>query len=314
VDEKVRPSDHEVITMASGASAEATIHHFPRRPRAHATHVRPVLRAAYRLSTAVVALMVAVSILGLVVHGLYRDGAWAREAFRGGDLVTLAIAAPLLALSLALAPRGSARGTAVWIGMLGYSVYNYAFYVFGPNFNDIFLLHILVFALSVFALACGLATLDIRTIGERLRLERWARWLGALLVAVGLGQGALWIFLAIRYAVTGELLEDVPVGGQHLVFALDLSLMMPALVIAGVLLFRRTAAGFLLGTATSVLGAVYTLNGLAAAWFQARADVPGTEAFSPDAIVLTAAMAVPAIVLLAGRRRAAGSDMEASAA
>ena len=74
--------------------------------------------------------------------------------------------------------------------------------------------------------------------------------------------------------------------------------MMPVLVISGVLLFRRRARGFTFATAASVLGAVYTLNGLAAAWFQASAGVPGTRAFSPDAIVLTIAMAVPAVVLL----------------
>jgi len=265
--------------------------------------LRPALQAAYVLSWLIVVLVVTISILGLTVQGLYHDGAWANEAFRGADLITLAIATPLLIGSLVLARRGSARATAVWIGMLGYVLYNYAFAVFGANFNDAFLLHIAVFSCAVYALACGLAALDVIGICEQLRTERWARWAGGFLVIVGVVQGALWVLLIVRNAITGELLADVPVQGQHVVFALDLSLMMPALVISGVLLFRRRAAGFLLGTAVAVLGAVYTLNGLAAAWFQSRAGVPGTKAFSPDAVALSVAMVVPAAMLLLGSRR-----------
>jgi hypothetical protein len=283
-------------------AVEAKIHDFPVHRRDGAVESRSRLGAATWLSFVVAGLMALISVLGLAVDGLYHDGPWAAEAFRGADLITLVVAAPLLVAATVLARRGSARATAVWLGMIGYAIYNYAFYVFGPNFNDAFLLHILVFTLAIYAFGIGLSKLGVRAVGERLRNDRWARWLGGLLVAVGLGQGGLWVFLALRYVATGELLNDIPVGGQHLVFALDLALMMPALVISGVLLFRRRAVGYLFATAASVLGAVYTLNGLAAAWFQSNADVPGTKAFSPDAIVLTVTMAVPALVLVLGGR------------
>ncbi|HEX6131524.1 MAG TPA: hypothetical protein VF044_07310, partial [Actinomycetota bacterium] len=115
--------------------------------------------------------------------------------------------------------------------------------------------------------------------------------------------------------VTGELLADLPADGQHLVFALDLTLMMPVLVVAGVLLFRRRAVGFLLATAASVLGGVYTLNGMAARWFQADAGVPGVASpVSFDGALLVLAMAVPAVVLVTGRPRSRGRGPGAAAA
>jgi hypothetical protein len=107
-------------------------------------------RAAWVLSAMVAVLMVAASAAGLWVHGLYRDAAWASAAFRGGDLVTLVVAAPALTAALLLARRGSRRAELVWAGTLAYAVYTYAFLVFGAAFNVVFLLHVALFSLSLF--------------------------------------------------------------------------------------------------------------------------------------------------------------------
>jgi hypothetical protein len=266
------------------------------------------LRAAFVLSWALVAVTVASSLLGLFVHGLYHDGPWASQALRGGDLVSLVVAAPLLAYALVRSMRGSRRWPAVWVGMLGYATYNYAFYVFGPSFNDAFLLHITAMSMSLYGIAFALSSFDVRALGERFRDDRHAHLLGGILIAVGVLQGGLWLVLIARNVLTGELLAGVPVFGQHLIFALDLTLMMPALVIAGVLLWRRRPSGYFLATAVAVLGAVYTLNGNAAAWFQARAGVAGAHAVSPTNLVLTVAMFVPAVALWRGARKRSGGD------
>ena len=264
--------------------------------------VNAPLRAAYVLSGAIAVLMIASSALGLFVHGLYRDTAWGREAVRGGDLVTLVVVAPLLIATLIFAVRGSARAQPVLLGLLVYSAYDYAYYVFGAAFNDVFLLHIALFSASVFGLACALAGVDAEAIRDRLRADTAARWIGAMLVVVGALQGLLWGFLIVRYAVTGELLHDIPVAGQHLVFALDLGLLMPTLVLAGILLFRRTAFGYTLGAAMALMGAAYQLNLMAGGVFQANADVPGTKAFPPEGILLTALFVVAAAILLWPRK------------
>jgi hypothetical protein len=266
------------------------------------------LRAAYLLSGAIAVLMVVAAALGLFVDGLYREGAWAREALRGGDLVTLVLAAPVLMVALALSVRGSKRAQPVWVGMLAYAVYTYAYFAFGSAFNDVFLLHIALLAMSVFALACALPNLDVPAIAARLRGGSAARWVGVVLVAVGVLQGALWAFLILRFAVTGEVMQDIPVAGQHLVFALDLSLLVPSLVLAGVLLFRRTAMGHVLGAAMAVMGSVYLLNLLAAGVFQANADVAGVKAFPPEGIAMTVGLLIASAVLLRGRRMAPRSD------
>jgi hypothetical protein len=97
-----------------------------------------MLRAAMLLSGLIAALMVAASVAGLFVTDLYDETAWGREALRGGDLVTLLLAAPILIAALVLVRRGSIRAQAVWVGMLFYCLYGYAYYVFGATFNDAF--------------------------------------------------------------------------------------------------------------------------------------------------------------------------------
>jgi hypothetical protein len=121
------------------------------------------------------------------------------------------------------------------------------------------------------------------------------------------GQGALWIVLVLRNALTGRLLNDIPVEGQHLVFALDLSLLVPTLVVAGVLLFRRTAFGFVLGTAVTVFGALYQVNLMMAGLFQDNANVAGVKAFPLEGIVLTVGFLIASAILLLRGQGGAGT-------
>jgi hypothetical protein len=271
----------------------------------HVRRTSATLRAAYVMSWVIAGLMLAASASGLFVHELYKDGLWAREALRGGDMITLVLAAPLLIVALVLSKRGSQRAQAVWIGVIAYALYNYAFYAFGSEFNDVFLMHIALVSLSVFTLACALPSLDVAAIADRLRNDRTARWIGGYLVTVGLLQGALWIFVLLRNVATGALIEDIPVRGQHLIFALDLGLAMPALIVAGALLFRRRAVGFLLGTAVAVFGAFEQLNLMLGGVFQANANVVGIKAFPPESILLTSTFLIAAAIMLLGRRREA---------
>ncbi len=257
-------------------------------------------RIAYGLSAAVVFLMVVASAAGLFIDGLYQDGPWAREALRGGDLTTLLLAAPILGWSLTLSIRGSLLARAAWIGALAYGIYNYAYYVFGAAFNDIFLVHIALLTLSIGATALAVASLDVRAVAAAFRVGRAARWVGGFLVVVGSILGGLWVFLAIRFAVTGELMADIPADGIHLVFAIDLSLLVPALVVAGVLLWRRTGIGVVFGAVMTVMGLLYQVNLLVAGVFQANADVAGAKAFPPEGIVLATGFVLASAVLFAG--------------
>jgi hypothetical protein len=95
-------------------------------------------------------------------------------------------------------------------------------------------------------------------------------------------------------------MADIPANGIHLVFAIDLSLLVPALVVAGVLLWRRTGIGVVFGAVMTVMGLLYQVNLLVAGVFQANAGVAGAKAFPPEGIVVATGFLLASAVLFAG--------------
>jgi hypothetical protein len=259
----------------------------------------PLVRTAFVLSSAAATLMVIAAAAGLAVDGFYRDIPWAAEAFRAGDLVTLVLVAPLLTASLGASLRGSARGRLIWAGTLGYVIYNYAYVVFGAEFNDLFLVHVAILSLALWALISLLTGFDADGLAARFGDRTPARPVAALFGVVALVLAGLWTFASLRQAVTGDLpTGPAPPAALHLVYATDLTFFVVPLGVATVLLWRRTRWGCLLGAIMAVTGATYLVNLMAAALFQARAHVEGAAAFSPVSLALVAAFTAAALAML----------------
>lgn len=256
-------------------------------------------KVAYVLSAIVATASVIASVAGLSIKDLYQGDTWATAALRGGDLVTLVVAVPTLVVAMVLASRGSSRARLVWVGALAYAVYNFAFYVFGAAFNDLFLVHVVAFSSSILALIVTVSGVDASAISRGYGARAPVRAVAALLVLVGVVFATLWSVFSIRYAITGRLsLGAATLEGMQTVFAIDLSLMVPGMALAGVLLWRRRPWGFVMGAAMSVFGAVYQLNLAAAGWFQANAGVEGVKRIDPVGAVFIVVFLLAAAVMI----------------
>lgn len=277
--------------------------HPPARSASDLLRHGPRLTAAWVLSTVVLGLMLVASLLGLVVDGLYPEDTWAVAALRGNDLVTLLLAAPALAAALwAARRRATAPAVAVWLGMLFYGVYNYAYYAFGTRFNDVFLLHVVAFSASVAALVLLSTSVDAAAVASRLASGVRARVVAVFSTLVGLALVGAWGSMSVRFALTGELPQDVmPPEAVHLVYALDLGLLAPAFVTSGVLLWRGAAWGSVLAAAVNASGAVYLAVLWAVGGFQADAGIEGRTWWSPVAIGSVLACTAAALALLVDR-------------
>lgn len=225
------------------------------------------------LSALIAALMFAASFGGLLIENLYRDNAFVALLWRGNDLVTLVVAVPLLVGAMIYAHRGLLRAELVWLGMLAYALYNYAFYLFGAAFNQFFLFYVAIFALSIYALVFALTKIDAGEIAGRFHVRTPVNWIGGYLILVAASLSFLWIASVLRFVFTGVIPADIERTGHPtgIIYALDLSLLVPAMALGGIWLRRREAWGYVLAAMSLIKGATYTLvltvNSLLAASF-----------------------------------------------
>lgn len=267
------------------------------------------LGRARLVSVVTAALMVVSSVAGLWMPGLYQDPLEVGATLRAYDLVTLVLAVPLLVGSLVMSRRGSVGAQLTWLGVLMYSGYNYAIYVFGSAFNDMFLVHVAVLPMSAAAAVFVLLDLDVAAVRGRFRPGTPVRSISVVLLLVGLGLAGMWVFHSLRFAFTGtppgESELVLPMQAVHLAYALDLVLFVPGCVLASVLLWRRSPWGYVLATAVLVFGALYQVNYMVALVFQADAGVPGAPGFDPAEPFVAGVFLVALVIMGVSMRRAA---------
>lgn len=189
---------------------------------------------------------------GLLLPGLYRDNEFYRFVWRNNDWVTLVLVVPALFIAIRRTDRGSRQAHLIWLGLLVYLFYNYAFYLFGAAFNWFFLLYVAIFALSVYALALGIWHLDTDTLShwfeEKTPVRRIAAFLAAMALPLAIVEGGQ----CVNFIFTGR-----PPASPSLIFALDLSFVVPNMLLGAVLLWRRHAWGYVLAALMLVKGVTY---------------------------------------------------------
>jgi hypothetical protein len=210
------------------------------------------------LTVIVGGLMLAQAALGLLFRAQYRDAEWIATTWLGNDWVTLGIVLPLLAATLKLTRRGSHRALLLWLGLLGYAVYNYAFYLFGAALNAFFPLYVMALVGSALALILALAGTSASEIARRFHDNTPVRFIGGYFVVVGISLASVWLAAWAAYVFAGR---PTPVDPEvfKLVAGLDAVLMVPALAGGGALLWRRHVWGYVISAIAGIQGSLYLL-------------------------------------------------------
>ncbi len=231
-------------------------------------------------------------------HGLYfYDTVSSAAQMQGNDLITLVVGLPLLAVSARLALRGSLRGQLLLSGTLGFCLYTYLSMATLAAYNALFLVYVAAFALSLYAFILSLLAIDLKTLPEHFSPRLPRAWIAGTLFAVGGFLGLAWL---------GRILPPLLQGGTPalentttlVIQTLDLSLIVPLAILAGVLLLRRSAWGYLLASVASLKGLTMALAVSAMGVNMALAGVPDSPAILIPFLVLTAVNLVMAVLLL----------------
>ena len=262
------------------------------------------------LTVAVCALVA--SLLGLLLDEVYVGDVATAAMLRGYDAVTLIVVVPALFMAW-----GKARGGSDWAGvimasLLLYLAYTYAYYLFGTGFNDLLLLHAVVFSGSLAGLILSLVSLDPDRLAAGFSARTPVRAAAAVLAVLAVALGGMWLAVCVNYLVTGS----VPTGSAlvetdtvvHLGIVLDLTVLVPLYLVAALLLWRRRPWGFVLATLVLVSGVLHQVSYLIALIAQRLADVPDAVAFDPLEPAILLLYVAATVGLLAGRRRVPASN------
>lgn len=266
----------------------------------------PEFRPVIILSAIIAILATVASAGGLLLDGLYQDNAFVTALWGGNDLVTLVLAVPMLIAAMTLARRGSHRALLVWLAMLNYMLYNFAFYVFAAAFNWFFLIYVALFTLSAIALIFGLARIDTREISQRFRPGTPIKLISSYLLLVGIGLSTIYVIQSLGFIIDDTLPEIVVNTGHptSVIFAVDLSLLVPVFIIGAIWLWRRQPWGYVLASISMVKGTTYTLVLAVVAVWGANAGVAGASDEIPIWSLLTVAGLVGTLFLLGNMRAA----------
>ena len=231
-------------------------------------------------------------------QGLYAyDTVSSAAQAKANDLVTLVLGLPLLVVSTWQAFRGSLRGRLLLTGTLGFFLYTYVSLAFLVSFNAFFLVYTVLYSLSLFAFILSMMSFDLETLSEKF-FERLPRgWIAGLLFLIG-----AFLLLAWLGRILPPILQDqTPLlenATTMVIQAMDLGLILPLAVLAGILLLRHSAWGYLLASVALMKGMTMGIAVSAMGINMILQGAPqGTEALIPF-LVFTLLMLIMAVILL----------------
>lgn len=191
------------------------------------------------LSIIVSALILLSGAIGIYYPEIYENEAfdWQVQAV-WQDYFDVFLIVPLLIISGSYAFYGSVLNASIWCGTLFYVVYAYIIYAFDIHFNRLFYLYCLILGSSFYALV-WYYYMKLRHIRAFIKIPIHRSWLtGTYFIVLGSVFYIIWladIIPAIMLGQTPPQLDDfqIPTNPVHVI---DLSIVLPAYIITGVMI------------------------------------------------------------------------------
>jgi hypothetical protein len=216
---------------------------------------------------------------------------------QGNDLITLVVGLPLLVISAWLAFRGSLRGRLLLIGTLGFFLYTYMSMSMLAAYNDLFLVYVILFGLSLYAFILGMLSFDLADLPSHFSDSLPRGWMAGLMFITGTFLTLAWLGRIIPplFNHTTPALENTT---TLVIQAMDLVLIVPLAILAGILLLKRSAWGYLLGSVFILKTITMGLGVSAMGVNMALRGVPDSLSILVPFLMITAANLTIAVILL----------------
>ena len=191
-------------------------------------------------------------------QGLYaHDTTFSAGASQGADLVALFIALPLIIVSFVFYRRGSLRGGFLLASALAYYLYYGASLGLIVAYNNLYLVYLALFSASFFAFTLSLTMFDLPDLPAHISPRLPRRGMAIFMFVAGLGTAFIWLSDVANALSTNGVPDALGVNISLITYTLDVGIIAPACLLAGIQLLRRAPLGYLLtGVLTFMLALI----------------------------------------------------------
>jgi hypothetical protein len=129
--------------------------------------------------------------------------------------------------------------------MLAYFLYNSASLALGAAYNDLLLVYIASFSMSLFAFILAFTSIDLQTLATQTSPNLARRGIAVFLFIAGLSL-LVWVMDIVIALVNSGVPANLGPYTTEATYTLDLGIILPTAYLAGVLVWRRSPLGTLL--------------------------------------------------------------------
>jgi len=201
------------------------------------------------LSLLVSILVIITSCTGILVPGFYARETlnWQAQSL-GQDIFDLFLVTPVLMCAAFFVSRQNKNAMLVWAGTIMYLTYTFLIYCFDVHFNRLFPVYCVTLGLSSYMLLyffyLQIKDPGVKTIENPLLIKT----IGIYFLAIAGLFYFLWLSEIIPAVIKNTIPESLAEVGlpTNAVHVIDLSVFLPGIFIAGILLLKKKPAGYLL--------------------------------------------------------------------
>jgi len=189
------------------------------------------------------------------------------------DCITLPLSVILLILAIRILKAPSENLIIALMGMAGYFFYGYGLYVIQGQYTSLYMIYMIIFALSIYTLIFGLTGFNHKWYGEKCFPKGFRTSVAAFILLILIVLGPLWVFLMLS-----DIATRFP-GETYGVYILDLCIVFPALAVSMARFYKNSAYGTLLAGVGLVKALTVCGSVAFAEWYVAYANFRAFDGF-----------------------------------
>jgi hypothetical protein len=193
--------------------------------------------------------IVIVSYAGLFIPDTYinETANWRAQAL-GQDMIDLFLIVPLLLVTSWLAYKNNRIAQLLWSGILIYIIYTFVLFSFAVHFNYLFIIYCITLGLAFYTFLYFLILQVKKPISNLIVEKIPVKTIGFYLIILSACFYFLWLSEILSAIVNKTIPATITEAGliTNPVHVLDLSVLLPGLIIIAILLLKRSPLGILL--------------------------------------------------------------------